>query len=150
MAAISTFVPAPYEIVDDSYVLANGPNHNRASLLFSFYCSEAATVSFEGEVLAPKSSSNSFYVVVDQGEETGWNISPPNAEWQWDNIHTLFNVSAGAHVLELRHRERGVAIKTIRFERGHPHCGYFPTSCGNLSFMLYTLEKSMACRYAKV
>lgn len=80
-----------------------------------------------GEVRAPATNDNSFYVSVNGGEEIAWHTPAPDATtetWTWDpvsrveeGIHTdpmIFSLEAGTHRLRIRNREDGTRLRRLR------------------------------------
>jgi hypothetical protein len=80
-----------------------------------------------GEVRAPDTNDNSFYVSMDGGEEIVWHTPAPGATtetWRWDPVsrlgedgHTdpvVFSLEAGTHRLRLRNREDGTRLRRLR------------------------------------
>jgi hypothetical protein len=80
-----------------------------------------------GEVRAPTTNDNSFYVSMDGGEEIAWHTPAPDATtevWAWDPVsrfeegtHTdpvVFSLEAGTHRLRIRNREDGTRLRQLR------------------------------------
>lgn len=79
-----------------------------------------------GEVEAPATNDNSFYVSVDGGEEKAWHTPAPEETtdgWTWDPVsdfdageHTdpvLFSLEKGRHRIRVRNREDGTRLRRL-------------------------------------
>ena len=80
-----------------------------------------------GEVEAPATNDNSFYVSVDGGEEVAWHTPGPEEtadEWTWDPVSSLasgehtdpvvFSLEEGRHRIRIRNREDGTRLRRLR------------------------------------
>jgi PKD repeat protein len=79
-----------------------------------------------GRVQAPTSENNSFLVRMDDDPDRTWTI-PETAKWGWDAVNhwgsgnetdpeidpAIFTLSAGEHVLTIKHRECGTKLDRL-------------------------------------
>jgi len=88
---------------------------------------EDGTYVLWGEVEAPATNDNSFYVSVDGGEETAWHTPAPEETtdgWTWDPVSSLasgehtdpvvFSLEEGRHRIRIRNREDGTRLRRLR------------------------------------
>lgn len=110
----STFVGAP----------TNVPNQPTPSIYhFVEYCVNvnfAGNYTIDGRVLAPSSLSDSFFVSVDGGTPTIWDVSVARGVWRNDLVSSrgvsdpaIFNLSAGEHRIRLYQREAGLRFDSF-------------------------------------
>jgi hypothetical protein len=78
-----------------------------------------------GRIIAPDWNADSFFVSVDGGAFTRWNL-PGSTAWSWDLVNSydlntgarlvdplLFSLSAGSHTLVIRQREDGAKLDQL-------------------------------------
>jgi len=79
-----------------------------------------------GRIIAETSSDNSFFVQVDDNAERLWTMPVAN-NWIWDEVNhwgngtesnpeidpVVFNLSAGEHILIIKHREDGAKLDRL-------------------------------------
>lgn len=83
-----------------------------------------------GEVLAPATNDNSFYVSVDRDREITWHTPAPEEtteQWTWDAVSHLsedghtdpvtFSLDDGRHRIHIRNREDGTRLRRLRLIR---------------------------------
>lgn len=105
-----------YAWVPDAPTSTREPPQGGAS--FSFSIAEAGTFSLWGRFYGERAGS--FWIRVDEGDWLAWDGVVAKSFWSWDlakwkkEPHT-FDLEAGEHSLELRHRESGVRVDRLLF-----------------------------------
>lgn len=106
----------------------DAPEGGPGAATFTFSVPRAGRYVLWGEVLAPHSNDNSFYVSVNGGSEYTWHTPSPDhttSDWQWDPISSeedsgsltnpmIFPLEAGTHRLRIRNREDGTRLRQLR------------------------------------
>jgi L-ascorbate metabolism protein UlaG (beta-lactamase superfamily) len=99
--------------------LAAAPTLGRAT--FPFTLAAAGTFKIWGRVIAPTTSDDSFWLIVDSGAPILWNDITPGATWHWasakDSGHSnqlvQLNLAAGDHSLQVAYREDGAKLDRL-------------------------------------
>ncbi len=92
-----------------------------------------------GRVQAPTSANNSFLVRMDDDPDRTWTI-PVTAKWGWDEVNhwgsgtetdpeidpVIFTLSAGEHVLTIKHRECGTKLDRLLITNELTFIPYLP------------------------
>ena len=90
-------------------------------LRYAFDISWPGAYTVWGRVIARDSDEDSFWIRVDGGPWIRWNDVRHGERWRWDEVHdsdygkqlAQFEFSAGAHTLEIAHREGGAALDKL-------------------------------------
>ena len=141
-------VSAPFTIVSGEYaVVPNGADNNGdGELVFSIYCSQAASgIRFEAYALAGGPQDDSFFVQFDS-EEIQWHLTENFYNvWNWGDItksaqklEWSIDADAGMHAFRIKQREDGTMIKAVRFLGGHPTCS-FKATCDESTSLFFNL-----------
>jgi hypothetical protein len=86
---------------------------------FTVNVEQAGTYFLFARIQAPTQNANAFYFRVDAGAFATWNTAVTNAEWQWQrvndaaNANLSFNLTAGAHTVEVRQRDDGTRLDIV-------------------------------------
>lgn len=105
----------------------DAPEGGSGAATFSFSVPHAGRYVLWGEVEAPHSNDNSFYVSMNGGEEYTWHTPAPGrttSDWQWAAVSdgagedfvnpVIFSLEAGTHTLRIRNREDGTRLRRLR------------------------------------
>jgi len=98
---------------------ANSPNAGIA--VYTIDVAEAGSYMLWGLVNTPTAADNSFFVRLDQGAFQQWRMGVTAAAFQWDlasdqdngGTTLQFQLTAGAHRLEVRQREDGTGVDML-------------------------------------
>lgn len=88
---------------------------------YSFDIPRAGTYRLWGRVIAASTSSDSFWLRMDDGPWIRWNGIQPGRQWHWDEVHDAdrddepvrFELSAGSHQLTVAYRERHTKLDRL-------------------------------------
>lgn len=131
--AESGTITAPMQVQSNSsasggqYItVASGNNSNAAApatgrATYNFTVPSAGTYKVWGRSVCPTNSDDSFWVRVDNSTWVNWNEMPVGTTWAWDDLHDFannnavitYNLSAGAHTLEVAYREDGAQLDQL-------------------------------------
>jgi L-ascorbate metabolism protein UlaG (beta-lactamase superfamily) len=95
------------------------PTTGRAT--FPFTLAAAGTFKIWGRVIAPTTSDDSFWLIVDGGVPIMWNDITPGSTWHWaaarDSGHSnqlvQLGLAAGDHTLQIAYREDGAKLDRL-------------------------------------
>ena len=80
---------------------------------YTFEVTNAGKYIIWGRVLAPSGEDDSFFVSMDGGADSTWDITR-STNWVWDKVShrdgadpVVYNLSAGKHTLLIKQREDG-------------------------------------------
>ncbi|MDF9796581.1 PKD repeat protein/N-acetylneuraminic acid mutarotase [Catalinimonas alkaloidigena] len=113
----------------------SAPNASNSHVSFSFTVEEAGTYQMHARVRAPTGSDDSFWVRIDGGNWSQWNIGPRTAVFAWRTVDVLSpDFSAGSsHTLDIAYREDGTDLDKLHIsaDGGTPTgTGEAATNCG--------------------
>jgi hypothetical protein len=88
---------------------------------FPFTLAAAGTFKIWGRVIAPSTSDDSFWLIVDGGTPIMWNDIAPGSIWHWasarDSGHSgqlvQLGLAAGDHTLQVAYREDGAKLDRL-------------------------------------
>lgn len=88
---------------------------------YSFEVPRAGTYCLWGRVIAASTSSDSFWLRMDDGPWIRWNGIQPGRQWHWDEVHDAdrddmpvrFDLPAGSHRLTVAYRERHAKLDRL-------------------------------------
>ena len=95
------------------------PNGSGGYSQYTFNVTSAGNYIVWGRVLAPDGNSDSFFVKMDSGAESLWDVAP-STNWTWDKVNhrggadpVVYNLKSGTHTLLIKQRENGTKLDGI-------------------------------------
>jgi hypothetical protein len=97
----------------------SAPAMGRAT--FPFTLAAAGTFKIWGRVIAPTTSADSFWLIMDGGTPIMWNDITPGSTWHWASAHdsnhssqlVQLGLAAGDHILQVAYRESGAKLDRL-------------------------------------
>ena len=116
-----------------------GAANTSSNVTYTLNAPVAGDYYLEGEIFAPNTSSNSFWVMVDgnSGGEVAWGL-PTSSSLQLDTVNqsnggadVLYNLSAGPHTVTVSLREDGSGIARLGLRPAAPGGGVASPAVSN-------------------
>jgi hypothetical protein len=122
-------VPAGATKVDDPTMSTMG------IATFTLNVTTAGNYGAFGRIIATSTSTDSFWVKMDDGAWIQWNNITNSPTWVWDDVHDTaqadaavhYQLSAGAHTFVVAYREAGAQIDKLAFATDP---AFMPTGLG--------------------
>jgi hypothetical protein len=98
------------------YVWVRNGSGSGGSATYTFNVSKSGKYIIWARVAAPNNNDDSFYVSVDGGSQSTWDLTL-SSKWVWDKVShrgganpVTYNLSAGKHTLLIKQREDGAKL----------------------------------------
>ena len=102
-----------------TYILTPNGGGSNGYAAYTFQVTSAGNYIVWGRILAPSGVDDSFFVAMDGGADSTWDITS-STKWVWDKVShrggadpVVYNLATGKHTLLIKQREDGAKLDCV-------------------------------------